>query len=271
MRLRLLALSLTFFALPMMASAASGEDLTGSGDTVSGSLLRTESAELKNEREIRTRDFRARMLKFMKSDTELRSREAAFRKDRAEARRDCREELRKANRDGKITVSIRCYREELEMEQEFRAKEAEWLTLAPGVQNGVRTEATDRHTGLTDALDAVILGIEGKVYRSVEDLHEARANLLSKYRTPYAAALTRLRLDMFLTWTQQLIVQIDQHKPAEAATQWMDARLCLNRTEDRLRALLSSPAAPAPGDLRTVMQELTSCRKLLQPLFQTAQ
>jgi hypothetical protein len=271
MRRRVL-LSLVLFSVPFVVSAQ--EVPTGSGaTTASGSVTIQETAELKALRNIRTKDFRSKMLAFSKIDASFRTHETAFRKKRAELRRNCREELRRANRDTKFPKTLQCFRSEMTLEKDFLQERSDWLAAMPGVPNTARSVAVSRLDVLRDAVDTVVLGIDGKVYVTIEDLLEARANLLAKYRTPFAESLTTARAETLLTWTQELILSLDSTLASDGSSlsedgkaSWAAARECLLKTEHALLNLHNADAAPTLIDLRSAFNEVSICKAMVSAL-----
>lgn len=261
----LLCLTLAF---PILASAQTSG--SGSTSTASGSLFITESSELKTERATRTKDFRVKLLQSSKAEEQYRSQQALFFVKRAENRRTCRENLRKANRDKKFPTTLACFRAELALEKPYRERESAWIAAQPGVPSSVRSIATSRIDLLNQAIDTVILGVDGKVYATNEDLLEARKNLLQKYRLPYAEALVSVRLQALLTWTQHMIVSMDSgsYTPSEA---WADTRACFTKVESSLHATLSAETAPTALDVSATHRVLIDCTKSLSPLLTSAQ
>jgi hypothetical protein len=248
--------------------AASGAVVTGSGSG-SGASSSSESAMLIQERLDRTKDFHVKYLQSKKDETALRAKQAAYETKRAAYRQQCRDDLRRANRDARFPALLRCYKGDLALEADYLGKLRDSLKTMAGVTSGVRINAQNRLDLLKDAMDTVTLGIDGGVYATNDDLLEVRRNLLEKYRKPWWSALDEVRADQTLSWTQYLITLVDALRSDEKAAgtvraDWDAPRACLVTQEAALHAmLLAEEQSQVPAALTDATARLQTCLTLL--------
>lgn len=219
------------------SSAASSESTSSATSSSSSVELPNESPDLLGNRTLRIQDFRKLTLKFQTSDRQYHERRAQFLKKRAELHTDCRDQLRRSNRDTKSTIVLSCYKQELKLEREFLNQEQTYLQEVPGVSKLIRRNVITQQTLLTDALDAIMTAIDSRLYTSEEEIIEARTNLRTKYRVPYMEALTLTRIDRLLSWNDFLLAKLDDAIAEELKEQGVvrpelgEVRLCLRHSE----------------------------------------
>ncbi len=274
--LRHTLLASALLLLPAAASAASGDMLSGSGASAAIEWEGDrESETVQSQREDRAATLRLDLVQDRKADAQFRQRTAAFVRKRAELRRDCREDLRRSNRDTRLPVLLRCTRADIALEREQLSKTHERVQALPGPSDTIRSAALSRVDILADALDTVMFAIDSGVYRSSEDLMEARKNLLQRYRVPLADALVSLRADRAGALAGALILRVDAARNAEltekgeARDGWAEARHCLSTQETALRTLAAQTAAAAPDRATRAQagtEELLRCATLLRAL-----
>lgn len=251
------------FLLTTTAFAASGSVASGSGSTASGSTV--ESQELIKDRAARAKDLRARILKGKKAEAEFLVQRAAFRKKRAELRRDCRDDLRRANRDTKFSTLQRCYRSDLTLERDFFLDERMYLDALQDVTKSINAAAVDRVNLLVDALNTVLFAIDNNVYHEEADILEARTNLHTRYRVPTWNAVALVRADRALSMLAALIIDLDAAKlPAS-----QDVRGCLTMNETSLRLLLEHGTANAADEATQILPKVVVCVQQLDALNQS--
>ncbi len=255
-----------FLLLSVPCFASAQEASTGTGAQTGTGTALEETTTIKTMRMTRTKDFHAKMLAFVKIDSQFRSHAETFRRKRAELWRTCREDLRRANRDTKFPTVLRCFRGTVTLEKDFLVDESDWLSVMPGVPSAIRSVTVSRLDLLREALNTVLLGIDGKVYATTDDILEARKNLLEKYRIPFATSLLTARAEMLLTWNQELILTLDSTFQNDGVTldeeekrAWQDARKCLLETERSLLAYHNADSPPIATDIGVAMTSLHSC------------
>jgi hypothetical protein len=124
-----------------------------------------------------------------------------------EHRRTCALDLRMASKFTKFPVTLRCYRADLQLDSERLRREQEYVAQMIGVREDTRSLALTRLSLLSDAVSAIMTGIDSNVYETVEDLEESKQKLLSDYREPAWLLLTKLRAEQLSTWADALITR----------------------------------------------------------------
>ncbi len=117
----------------------------------------------------------------------------------AQHRRDCREAIRRANRDTLMRTTLQCYRSDLLQEMQWLRDYTQYLVLVPLLNEERKLEVTATIDALIDAQAAIVDGIDAQLFEHVESLQEAKKNLRAQYRLPYYLAITKLRADRELT------------------------------------------------------------------------
>lgn len=264
MRRLLIATSL-LCAWPAIAFGASGDVVTGSGSTT-GSGTTVESPELAKDRETRIEGLKTAQQKMKKADTQYRDARTTYVKERAEHRKQCRDDLRKANRDTRYPTIESCYHAELHLEREFLAKRRTYIVAIPGISDNARSNVLNRLDLLIDAIDTVIFAIDSNVYQSQESLLQTKNNLLVKYRQPFWSAVSLARGDRAISWIAQLRVDIDAAKAEAAKPEYDTATTCLATEETDLRTILTSPvSADVHISINTRLQNIQLCLLPLRP------
>ncbi|MDA1208588.1 MAG: hypothetical protein O2904_00975 [bacterium] len=163
----------------------------------------------------------------------------------AEHRGECRLALRRANRDTRLSTTMRCYRAQLVLQREFIQRQMEYFETIPGITETVRAPNITKQRELLTAIDAVIFGLESGVYGSVEEAEEAKANLRDLYRVPAALGRLYMRADRMQTWIAHLMFRmlslvqttpISDHTFAQVST----ASLCFEQGEALLRQVIDT-------------------------------
>lgn len=168
---------------------------------------------------------------------------AADRPARIAARAECRQEIRKANRDAKSEVILRCYRAELSQEKTQLRRESALLEVLPGVTQDVRAQTRVAHDAMLSALQTLLDGIDAGVYGDATLLTNAKKRLHTQYRVPQRASLLRLRADRALAWVILIARRLPealQDAPQKTEEQRMAALGCLESQRDLLTAILAS-------------------------------
>jgi hypothetical protein len=262
-RLSSLTLTLALTLSPVVSHAATGDSLWP-GDA--------ETETVRNQRITRVEGLRLAVIKERKTDGELRAQYAAYLKERAVLRDDCRERLRRSNRDTRLPATIRCYKDDLTLERAYLGARRASLAALPAVSDDVRSTALSRMDLFTDALDTVLFALESGVYSTVEDLTEAKNNLLNRYRKPFWDTQVAVRADRASLVAGALIVKTDIARDAErkakgtAREGWKDARLCLSLQESSLRTLATLQPLNRSGALAGI-RSVQGCSEQLRALL----
>lgn len=115
-------------------------------------------------------------------------------------RAECRERMRKANRDEKASTAATCFSEALSQELTLLHKERLLITSFRFLSEDLRAPALHHTEELIEAVEAVIGGIDAKIYSEIPDLEDAKSRLHVKYRLPRMATLLPLEADMDRAW-----------------------------------------------------------------------
>ncbi len=274
--LRATAVSAGLLCLTPLCFAASGDStgtgtvMTGSGSSSSALKGPEEDKSLISERVARLKGFPEAVKAWTTPDTQFREKAATYARKRAELRMECRDDLRRANRDTLVTVLLRCYKNDLVLEREYLEKRRTWLEALPGVAKLTRATVLSRLDLLADAIDTIVYAIDHRVYATQEDLVEARRNLLTRYRLPFWESVTLARADRALTWVARMIALTDAVRAEDVGITggerkgWLDARRCLTERETELKLLLlgenegDKSVSEAISDIRFCLDDLQS-------------
>lgn len=120
----------------------------------------------------------------------------------------CNGDVRSANRDTLLPVTLQCYRIQLKLEQEALTNEREIIRRWPGIAAESRTAMLERLDALSGAIQPVIDAIDAKVFPTLDAFRNVRANLLTQYRQPFWLQSARFRADAALIWTDSLLISL---------------------------------------------------------------
>ena len=255
---RLLAVILsTILALQSIPSTVYAQT-AGSGATNQSSSNNSEELIRAADRAKRIENFHTLLLQGQKKEQQYRERLSTYLRKRADNRRTCRDDLRRSNRDTKMTTLLRCYRAELTLQKEFLLQQKDYLTDAPGITTDVRKIALGRLDLLLDAINTVVFAIDNGVYQKEADVMEARKNLLERYRLPAWSALTIVRADRMLSWIAYILQHVSDVRNGEMTSKWDDVITCLTGRETDLLALLQGTQSPE-STLTTIEQGIGMC------------
>ncbi len=283
--LRATAVSAGLFCLAPLCFAASGQtvqsgsgtQMTGSGASSSTPKGPEEDTSLVSERASRLKGFPEAVKAWTTPDTQFREKAAAYARKRAELRAECRDDLRRANRDTLMTALLRCYKNDLVLERDYLEKRRAWLEALPGITKQMRATVLSRLDLLADAIDTIVYAIDHRVYATQDDLVEARRNLLTRYRLPFWESVTLARADRALTWIARVIALTDAVRTEDVTitggerAEWLDARRCLTERETELKTLLlgesegDKTVSEAVSDIRFCLDDLQTVPRAASP------
>jgi len=261
MRQRFLAQALATlsFLSPVLALAQTG----------TGTLIE-QGATVWEERETRIEGFSSATSAFQKAEAAFVTQEKNRRQKLNDHRRDCTEAIRKANRDTKFSVTLSCYRTDLTLIRDIIEKQKEYIEDVPGVTEVVRTQALTSGAKLLDAIATIMQAIEAGVYTTENDLLEAKNNLLTKYRIPYADTLLFVRIDRTETWIVRLLVQL--HSYIQEVTETSDLNQisavmqCFEDADATVKSILLDRSAESRAAFRQEQTHLKSCGEMIKKL-----
>ncbi|MDD5103369.1 MAG: hypothetical protein PHX93_03130 [Candidatus Peribacteraceae bacterium] len=140
----------------------------------------------------------------------------------------CHLDVRSANRDTLLPVTLQCYRGQLVIERDALQNERTVLQQWPGLTEAVRTEALSAIDDMLDAIAPVMDAIDAKVFPTLDAFRDVRENLRSQYRQPYWLATAHVRADAALTWLDHLLLSL--HALAQNQTLSVAAQETLSAT-----------------------------------------
>jgi len=223
----------TYSPNPSSASSASSEQLK-------------ESAEEQqwNTREARNEGFWANMMNRRKLDQEYKSGNQARREKLSEIRQVCRTDIRKANIGSMLPITQNCYRAVLSSELEILRKQKHYVFSLTGPAGQYITGAIFHIQNLSDAISAVIKGIDSGSYQSKEDLQEVKKSLAQTYLPNKDIAMTQVRISRTLAWLNHIIVRLETVKNNTAPEGGVLAKIdmaitCFETEEEQIKSLLS--------------------------------
>ena len=267
----LLTIGLLF---PSITFAQSPSSASGSGAIRTPEELHAELMKIRTEK---TKGFRDKAVTLQKKEESYRKALATAFQKITELQSNCRTDFRHANRDQKFRVQLRCYRGEIALQKELLRKQHDFIAELPGISDTVRKNALQRIDALSDALAAVITGIDSGVFTSLNDLLEAKKNLFEKYRSPAWAMLTVLRAERLLSWTMLLLIDLEpleEWQPSSGTGTVVgdpvaSARSCLENLEGKLVLLLVPGSLNTSEQLKTLHMQAKACVPFVEALGKT--
>jgi len=182
----------------------------------------------------------------------------------------CALDVRSANRDTLLPVTLQCYKGQLLIEQESLKREREVVTLWPGLSDATKTGHLQKIDALLGAITPVIDGIDAKVFTTIVAFKDVRANLLIQYRQPYWLSASHLRAQAVHTWLAHLLIliqplSIDATLTPAALQKLQEALTCYESAESSLEAAeAAADIAAAHQAFSLAVTKLVSCPALLE-------
>lgn len=189
-------------------------------------------------------------------------------------RSDCREAIRRANRDQLMQRLLPCYRSDLLQDINILRKQAQYISAVPITDETLRVSALDAITALTDAQMTIVNAIDTGLFEQAESVEEAKKNLRVKYREPVWTSLVRLKADRELTWVIYMAKNIEMRMSTEGRTDAIrvllsDAAICLENAGKTLHdASLQTDRKISIEMLKTGRDQAQGCRKTLKKAAQ---
>lgn len=253
--LQLLVLSLLTFGSLTGYSLA---QVTGTGAVAEKPAPEEVTDEARLARQKRVDLLRQQILKAGKLETTFAKERSVYADTKAEHGTNCFMELRRANRDAKLPVAVRCYRGSLTANTEFLRALKTFVYGVPGVTEETKLGALQPLDALIDAIGVTVDAIDSDVFTSEEQLIETKKNLAAKYRVPLQSALDQLRIEKLAASIDPLILRIDEASDEEVllgeTNGWDTVASCL---EDVQVALLFPEQEPL--SLKEATKELDAC------------
>ena len=180
----------------------------------------------------------------------------------------CHTEIRSSNRDTLLPVTQQCIKGQLIIERDALKRDRAILEQLPGLTEPVRTTILQKSDALVAALQTVIDGVDARVFSTMAQLKDVRANLLTQYRQPYWLAMTQARADEALTWVASLLIAL-RDLPTEGLSpdttaKTAEAMVCLEGAEAALTPVLTAESSEeAHAALAAGISAARSCNALI--------
>ena len=217
------------------------------------------------DREERVQNFWAAFMNNRKERAAFVQQNALRREKRKEKRIQCRDDVRRANRDSILSETLHCFRAMLTLDLETLRKEKQYVHSIAGVTETYRTAAVSEIQNTMDAIAPIVEAVDVGVYTDTEQLTEAKSNLETRYRQAKRLAQTLARVDHTKTWLEHLMVRIYSiplsENPTEEVRQKLEESIaCLEQKEVMLDPLFSVEDNNALIDqFRQVQSEIKFC------------
>lgn len=231
---------------PALASAQESGSMSGSTLPAadSGAILRERIDALLQDAPSISPLSRTTLLLPAKNIAAFQAETDRFRERRNALRNDCRETLRRANRDTWLRQALLCYRSDLLLEMNWLRKDRQqWATL-PLLSETKRVQVLEHSDALIDAILAIIDGIDSGLFTQRELLEEAKHNLFSTYRSPYLNAVTHARADRLIVWISLFARRMEealrlQPDSPEPLPYLLEAAECLLRAKEKAQVVFN--------------------------------
>ncbi len=239
----------------------------------SGALLemqqQEESARLKwAERMEATSSFWADYMNNRKVATAYREQHALRREKRKEKRLQCRNDVRRANRDSLLSETMHCFRATLSMDLEILRKQLQYIESMVGASEKYRSDAVYHTQNLMDGISTVVAAIDTGVYTGKEELEEAKIHLEEHYRVHQRTSMAYLRVSHSQTWLTHLMVRLHDVLMMEKVYEEVVPKInesiaCLEQKKELLEALFSVEAySTLINQFRQVQSEVKFCNEM---------
>lgn len=221
MKLSVLAVPF-LLVLPLAANAqetGSGA-MTSTGTVIeqpvleSGALLRRLDV-LAADAEARGITTRTDLLALEAKFTQMKDERTRQAQRRLEHRTDCRERLRKANRDQQAETAATCFKEELALETAILRKERTIVASLASLSPEVRVYALTTTDALIDAAQTIMDAVDAGLYTETAEMEDAKARLHARYRVPRMGAMLLAETDMDRAWNALFALRLQQRLAAD--------------------------------------------------------
>ncbi|MDD4628789.1 MAG: hypothetical protein PHE68_05350, partial [Candidatus Peribacteraceae bacterium] len=179
----------------------------------------------------------------------------------------CHFDVRHANRDTLLPITMLCYKGQLVIELESLKRSG---TGPLTHSDTLKAELAQKTTDLTGAIQTIMDGIDAKVFPTLVALKDVRKNLLTQYRQPYWLALAHARSDEALTGTAKILVSLraaslDSDLPAASIEKVTAAMNCYEQAESFFSASAKATSIVESGTLFHQAQTvLPPCNALVE-------
>jgi len=176
----------------------------------------------------------------------------------------CHLNVRSANRDTLLPVTLQCYRGQLNLERDALTNEREVISLWPGIPTESKTAMLQSIDALLSATQPVIDAIDAKVFTTQDAFQDVRTNLRTQYRAPYWLASAHFRADAALMWLDYLLLSLHaQTENAELLSSTQEKILSALQCYETAEPLLFSASHAETVD--TARKDFSEAGTLLSP------
>lgn len=231
--------------------------------------LRAEEERLKWAMRLnRTSGFWASFMNNRKTTKAFVEQHAIRREKHKEKRLQCRNDVRRANRDNLLSETSQCFKATLTMDLEILRKQQIYVEDIPGVSDQYRTAALFHIQNLMKAISTVVEAIDAGTFSNKEELLDAKVNLESHYRLAKRSAMTKLRIDRSKTWLEHLMIRLHavliyEGIPAKIVPKIEETIACLEQKELLLDDLFELEGSGTLEDsFRQVQSDIKFCTEM---------
>jgi hypothetical protein len=183
----------------------------------------------------------------------------------AQHRRDCREAIRRANRDTLISTTLQCYRSDLLQDINWLREHEQYVAATPFANPDLLASVSAAIASLTDAQSTIVDGIDANVFGTIESLEQAKGNLRTNYREPYWFALMKWNADRELTYLYFIAKKLYDLSAKQAlsgvSTSLRDQTIrCLDAAHGPLlNSIEATDHLTASASLKTAQETIDGC------------
>ncbi len=264
--MKILLTSLLVLAFPLVTHA---QEATGTGSsTGSGTHVETaaeifadilgEASELAVDSADQIQVPQITQLSWEKDSKMLRQR-------MANQRTECRDAVRRANRDQRLTKILQCQRALLLLETNLLRKEQIYLT-SPRLTTATVNEISTTTSDLVSAMMTIVDGIDAGLFTTEEQYMTARTNLRETYRAPYWLAKSRVRVDRELTYVYFIVKKLSSRNDTSSPALTVIAT-CLEEAADLfMMAKMASASGERESHMLAGRSRTATCQEQIRNL-----
>ncbi|MDB4978349.1 MAG: hypothetical protein JWM56_535 [Candidatus Peribacteria bacterium] len=263
----LLLLSSSVFAQKTGSGGVTGSgSLQGSGSVTPAVAQKTpEQIAQEKDRARRLAGFTDFRLKGSQNETAFRAALTKYRTDRSALRAQCREDIRRSNKDALLATKLRCVRGELTLDREYYRAADKYAQAIPGQLLLFKKSLMPPLESALEAVNSFVNAIDQGVFENEEQLITAKKNLQKNYRDAANLTLTLVRADKLLNWLYHTMdltntAAAEQNALAgEDLQSWASAKQCLSSAEQKVLQVFLPEETQKKDVYRQLLADLTAC------------
>ncbi|MFH1444310.1 MAG: hypothetical protein ABIG34_02885 [Candidatus Peregrinibacteria bacterium] len=181
----------------------------------------------------------------------------------------CHDDVRSANRDTLLPVTLQCYRGQLMIERDSLKNERDVIDQWPSLPAAQKAAMLASIDALQEALQPVTNAIDAKVFTTLDAFRDVRANLRTQYRLPYWLAAAQVRASAARTWLDHLLLSLksvseDASLPAEVQQHVASAMECYEAADPLLFTAQSTDVLETSRkNLSDAIAQIGTCSPIL--------